>query len=92
MITVQYKIVLKSSNFKLIIGNVANSSTTRPMLHVLSQILNDPGHDLILLLLTAIILRMDKVWIGASKVKSSVQSKGEKSVKKSCREDEYCGF
>ena len=47
-----------------------------------------------LIALATIALTMDKVWIGASKIKSSVQSrvKIETKCQKSCREDECCGF
>ena len=51
---------------------------------MLSQILKDPGHDLTLLPLATITLTMDKVWIGESKVKSSVQSRVK--IKTKCQE------
>ena len=42
---------------------------------VRSQILKDPGHGLTLLPLATKMLTMGRVWIGTSKVKSSVQSR-----------------
>ena len=48
---------------------------------VSSHISKDPGQDLTLLLLATITLTMKKVWIGASKIKSSLQSRLKIKIK-----------